>query len=305
MLQLSDMTGRRIIDEDGDGVEDNVHKTQAELDRFRQKVFGSEVDDLHNTRNGELPGHVRYGDHPEPTDLQTHVDVNVDARADNEYDSEPKEAQSMAQMRPIIDKDGDGVEDNVEKTQEELDRHRQAVFGASIEDLHNTRHGELPGHVRFGDFPEPTGVHIQDRPFVNQDVSVAVDANLGVNVSMDDRSLNEGDASYLQISVSERKLSNYIQIMNSPEDVALIQTRKEHRLRRAIYDVDGDGVEDNTFIPHEELDDFYIPAVFGVAEDLFNTHHGELPGHEQKTFDATQREPADTYTIVNRPWATK
>lgn len=95
-------------------------------------------------------------------------------------------------------------------------------------------------------------------------------------------------------------------MMNSPEDLAMIQTtKKEHRLRRAIYDADGDGIEDNTYVPPEDLDDFYIPAVFGVAEDLFNTHHGELPGHEQKVFDATQGEPEDTYSIVNRPWATK
>lgn len=66
--------------------------------------------------------------------------------------------------RPIIDKDGDGVEDNVEKTQEELDRHRVKVFGEHINDLHNTRNGELPGHVRFGDHPEPPA-HVQDKPF--------------------------------------------------------------------------------------------------------------------------------------------
>lgn len=71
MLQLGEMSGRRIIDEDGDGVEDNVHKTQAELDRHRKMVFGASVEDLHNTRHGNLPGHVRADDFPEPTDLQT------------------------------------------------------------------------------------------------------------------------------------------------------------------------------------------------------------------------------------------
>ena len=304
MVQIGEMSGRRIIDEDGDGVEDNVHKTQGELDRFRKMVFGASVEDLHNTRHGELPGHVRYGDFPEPENLQTSTDMHADDRAENEYDSEPKEAQSIAQIRPIIDKDGDGVEDNVEKTQEELDRHRKKVFGEHVHDLHNTRHGELPGHVRFGDFPEPTGVHVQDRPFQSEDVSVAVDANLGANVDFDDRSMNEGDASYLQ--TSEQKLSNYIQIMNSPDDLALLQTRKHQpRLRKAIYDADGDGVEDNLKLFSEDLDDYYIPAVFGVAEDLFNTHNGELPGHVQKAFDASQGEPADTYSIVNHPWATK
>ena len=57
---------RRIIDADGDGVEDNVHKTQKELDRFRKMVFGVAVEDIHNTKNGELPGHVRFGEDHEP-----------------------------------------------------------------------------------------------------------------------------------------------------------------------------------------------------------------------------------------------
>jgi len=58
---------KRIIDEDGDGVEDNVHKTQWELDRFRKPaVYGVAVWDMHNTHNGELPGHVRFGEGHEP-----------------------------------------------------------------------------------------------------------------------------------------------------------------------------------------------------------------------------------------------
>ena len=57
---------RRIIDEDGDGVEDNVKLDQYELDKFRKAVFSAPVEDLHNTHNGELPGHHRFGDSPEP-----------------------------------------------------------------------------------------------------------------------------------------------------------------------------------------------------------------------------------------------
>ena len=51
---------------------------------------------------------------------------------------------------------------------------------------------------------------------------------------------------------------------------------------RPIYDADGDGVEDNVHKTHDELDRFYDPAVFRTADDLYNTHHGNLPGHVRK-----------------------
>ena len=58
---------RRIIDADGDGVEDNVKKTQWELDDFRKPaVYGVAIWDMNNTHNGELPGHVRFGEGHEP-----------------------------------------------------------------------------------------------------------------------------------------------------------------------------------------------------------------------------------------------
>ena len=54
-----------IIDKNNDGVEDNQLKTQDELDRFRKKVFGG-IEEMHNTHNGEFPGHVRSGEYPMP-----------------------------------------------------------------------------------------------------------------------------------------------------------------------------------------------------------------------------------------------
>lgn len=45
--------------------------------------------------------------------------------------------------------------------------------------------------------------------------------------------------------------------------------------------MDGDGVEDNEKFSHDTLDEFYEPLVFGIAEDINNTHHGNLPGHKQ------------------------
>ena len=74
---------RKIYDADGDGVEDNVKHDQYTLDKFRKMVFSPAVEDIHNTRNGELPGHHRWGDHPEPG-------VNIHAEA------EAKEAKAKA-----------------------------------------------------------------------------------------------------------------------------------------------------------------------------------------------------------------
>jgi hypothetical protein len=48
--------------------------------------------------------------------------------------------------------------------------------------------------------------------------------------------------------------------------------------------LDGDGIEDNIKFSHDELDEFYDPLVFGVAEDINNTRHGNLPGHRQLEF---------------------
>jgi len=61
---------RPINDSDGDGVADNEHKTNDELDRFKVKVFGPSVEEIHNTTNGELPGHTGYGEYPVPTRAQ-------------------------------------------------------------------------------------------------------------------------------------------------------------------------------------------------------------------------------------------
>merc|ERR1712167_311417 len=51
---------------------------------------------------------------------------------------------------------------------------------------------------------------------------------------------------------------------------------------RPIYDADGDGVEDNVEKTREELDRFYLPNNFFPTEDIYNTHHGNLPGHVRK-----------------------
>ena len=49
---------------------------------------------------------------------------------------------------------------------------------------------------------------------------------------------------------------------------------------RAMTDEDGDGVEDNVHFTSQELDRFYKPPVFGPADEMHNTQHGNLPGHK-------------------------
>ena len=52
----------------------------------------------------------------------------------------------------------------------------------------------------------------------------------------------------------------------------------------AINDADGDGVEDNVHLTHDELDKFYKPNRFFPTEHVYNTRNGELPGHIQKGY---------------------
>ena len=60
---------RRIIDADGDGVEDNREVARRILDKMEEDVYGvngTPIDDINNTQNGELPGFDRWGEFPVP-----------------------------------------------------------------------------------------------------------------------------------------------------------------------------------------------------------------------------------------------
>ena len=48
----------RIYDADGDGVEDNEHKSYEELDRFRLPAVFNTSEEINNTQHGDLPGHI-------------------------------------------------------------------------------------------------------------------------------------------------------------------------------------------------------------------------------------------------------
>jgi len=121
-------------------------------------------------------------------------------------------------------------------------------------------------------------------------------------------------------SSAQLKLSTFIEQIQSPEDLNMLQIGnlpgQEYSNDGLVgngprgkgwlagynrkYDADGDGVEDNEAWANDfsRLDKFYIPAVFGDAEEMYNTHHGNLPGHRQKEHDIIQSAYPDTYSVV-------
>jgi hypothetical protein len=96
------MVPRKIIDADGDGVEDNRAVSRRWLDRFEEDVYGYYIDDIHNTHNGELAGHERWGEDPEPKNVWN-------AFAPTEYakfapgEKQGREAESTARPGPPED----------------------------------------------------------------------------------------------------------------------------------------------------------------------------------------------------------
>lgn len=92
-----DGAGRPIYDADGDGVEDNVHRTREELDRFYLPNYFFPTEDIYNTHHGNLPGHVRKAEyqgrpnymspyfHPELSDGKFRTNAGLDSRGDGTY----------------------------------------------------------------------------------------------------------------------------------------------------------------------------------------------------------------------------
>ena len=111
---------RRIIDADGDGVEDNVKHDQYTLDKFRKMVFSPAVEDLHNTRNGELPGHHRWGEHSEPG-TNPHAEADA-ADAKKKADAEAKIAKELEASKKEFLMTNDQVQNwsNILKSPEDL-----------------------------------------------------------------------------------------------------------------------------------------------------------------------------------------
>lgn len=278
---------RRIIDADGDGVEDNIKKTQWELDRYREPVFGVPIEDLNNTHNGEMPGHVRFGEGPEPgtdpwamarakeaAELKAFLEKKAKAEKEKaETKRELEESEQNVQLdsqlgwtkrvklvpRRIIDEDGDGVEDNRDVARKWLDRFEEDVYGYYIDDIHNTHNGELPGHERWGEDKEPTNVW---NPFKPTEYAKDVPA---------DYAPGQKQAMEAQDTA----------VIKPGEDALLQWTPREKMAPRRIIDADGDGVEDNRKVARHWLDKIEADVYGYNIDDIHNTQNGELAGHER------------------------
>jgi len=201
------MVPRRIIDADGDGVEDNRDVARRWLDRFEEDVYGYYIDDIHNTHNGEMPGHERWGEDGEPKNVWNPFKPTEYAKyepgqrqgEEAEVSAKPGPLEDEAVLlqwkprekrapRRIIDADGDGVEDNREVSRHWLDKIDADVYGYNIDDIHNTQNGELAGHDRFGDDPMPS--HHWTTPFADRPKSLLQTDTDSIN-GVDDLSNNE------------------------------------------------------------------------------------------------------------------
>ena len=92
-----------------------------------------------------------------------------------------------------------------------------------------------------------------------------------------------------------KHISDYTAIMNSPEDVQMIQTTWGLN-SNDINDKDGDGVEDNIDLNSGQLDKYFFPNYFATSDGgVFNTRYGNMPGETQKEFDVTETEPEEKW----------
>lgn len=131
--------------------------------------------------------------------------------------------------------------------------------------------------------------------------------NLGKKDIETEMSNSMSDFEYLQVKKNKR-LSFYVANINGPEDLSFIQSGDGGKgwHGKTITDADGDGIEDVENMDRDVLDEFYDPLVFGVAEDINNTRHGNLPGHKQLWFTEKLTQPVNHFQdIVQGSWETK
>ena len=129
-----------------------------------------------------------------------------------------------------------------------------------------------------------------DNGFVDSEKEPQEDIQVKFDSDEYDRSDNLYDKEFIQTdATNQSKLSLYIKWIESPEELDETAGSLYNLGQREIYDEDGDGIQDLAWkLPnYHELDKFYMPRVYGVVEDLHNTHWGGLPGHPEKSFDDT------------------
>jgi len=223
---------------------------------------------MHNTRNGELPGHHLKEDHglpegPHASDLinrdsgvpivQEHVQLRMDDLASSLYDTEYNSIPT----------------DMAEPVNEE----RAELANKFSSDPQSEKKVEAAALAQKED-KEAVALAKE----IQQEASERATAQNALN----ERSSSDFDTEYIQL-----RFSDYVNTIQGPEDLELLQ----YAPGQAKTDADGDGIEDNMYWPTSEYDKFYKPAVFGISEDIYNTRHGGLPGHRQAEFFDNQSEP--------------
>jgi len=176
---------RDIIDKDGDGVEDNTYYTSHQLDKFRIPWVYGDVEEMHNTRNGELPGHHLKNDHPEPTghhashipDLRDHATTSaaVVAAAKAAAPAEPaaaaapaaegEAAAAPAEDKPAEDKKvqmSDAVQDIDERADNDNDREYSAPAMDQQIDVHPASKEPMPIGKRMAKIDPVVAAQIQE-----------------------------------------------------------------------------------------------------------------------------------------------
>ena len=218
---------------------------------------------MHNTRNGELPGHHLKEDYGLPEGPHASDLINRDSGV-------PIVQEHLQLSEPNLV--------NEPKTDAELASADKEVFGEDMSDeFHNTPNGELAGQTNPTEDLEPKG-HATDRASLIQHPSLfkqKADAFNDAQAIATEARFKEEMAAEAKLLQRDADLHFYVNTIQGPEDLELLQYAPGQD------DADGDGIEDK----------FYKPAVFGISEDIYNTRHGGLPGHRQAEFFDNQSEP--------------
>ena len=299
---------RDITDKDGDGVEDNVKMSHHELDKFIKPFVYGDVEEMHNTRNGELPGHHLKNDHPEPTgdhastipDLRNVKSSAAEVVAEAKKNAPKEEKKEEKAAAPAA---AEGEKKAEEKKEDKPAEEKKVQMTSSISEIDDER-ADSEGDSEYNAdgakveeqaqaLPQVKKIDVSD-PVVSHQIVEGAAITAFAESESDERAQSEYDAEYTQT-----KVSSFVNQIQSPEDLTLV-ANDVSLLQTGwclgcndIYDADGDGVEDNRHLTSNQIDKFETPNVFNTAEEIYNTRNGELPGHIQKEFYDSQDEPTE------------